>query len=128
MPEARSPSPNAGSRCAPERVRSAWYPSAAAAASRGRIATPPGHVQRGDPLVAEAILPRALPMAGTHSGQPNFSDAGPITSPTAAADAHDGTDDNANAKTPTPEATAAVPLTATTTPPSAKFSHNQATL
>ena len=38
--------------------------------------------------------------------QYNLSDAGPITSPTAAADAHDGTDDYANAKTQTP-ATAA---------------------
>ena len=45
----------------------------------------------------------------------NFSAAGPITSLTAAADAHDGTDDYANAKTPTPEATAAVPPTSTTT-------------
>ena len=74
----------------------------------------------------------ALPLGPAAATPENFSDAGPITSPTAAADAHDGTDDYANAKTPTPEATATVPLTATTTPPSAKFSHkyhahNQAT-
>ena len=76
--------------------------------------------------------PNCRKRAGCGNEQYNFSDAGPITSPTAAADAHDGTYDYANAKTPTPEATAAVPLTATTTPPSAKFSHkyhahNQAT-
>ena len=44
----------------------------------------------------------------------------------------DDTDDYANGETPTPVATAAVPLTATTTPSSAKFSrkhlsHYQAT-